>query len=473
MDKRKTSLVLLIALMAFLFSCSTTVEDTPASGEVTSEMQVETDYLETLPDTNFNGAEFNIIGVDYATRRNFSNDEERGEIVNDSLAKRDLIIEELYNIVLNCTPIESAAKVTEIVRNTISAGDADYNLIISDIASSLSVLMRSGMLHDLLSLPYLNLSADWWSVGMYENTSYHGKQYITLGDISPMKYYAPYCLAYNRVLADDNNVGDLYSEVLNGTWTVDRFGELIRDINRDLDGNSVLNVDDFYGYAYIASEITACAHYTGAGEKLSKITGSGDIEVTIDSEHSISVMEKLRDILSVCPGFTHDETIKMFKESRALFYGNSYSNIIANFRDMEDDFSVIPTPKLDSKQEKYYSYINTWCLGGVGVPLIVIDEELTGLISEALCYVSYTEVRPALYEKVMKVKVARDDANAQILDILFDNTYIDLNGIYNFGGSLNLVADVIWGKKDFSSSFASINEKIITEIDQFQIMTTN
>lgn len=80
-------------------------------------MQVETDYLETLPDTNFNGAEFNIIGVDYATRRNFSNDEERGEIVNDSLAKRDLIIEELYNIVLNCTPIESAAKVTEIVRN--------------------------------------------------------------------------------------------------------------------------------------------------------------------------------------------------------------------------------------------------------------------------------------------------------------------------------------------------------------------
>ena len=51
-------------------------------------------------------------------------------------------------------------------------------------------------------------------------------------------------------------------------------------------------------------------------------------------------------------------------EDRAYFYGNSLSNIISNFREMESDFGIIPVPKYDEQQENYYAYINTYCLGG-------------------------------------------------------------------------------------------------------------
>jgi succinate dehydrogenase/fumarate reductase flavoprotein subunit len=62
-------------------------------------------------------------------------------------------------------------------------------------------------------------------------------------------------------------------------------------------------------------------------------------------------------------------TNNIFMEDRALFYGNSLSNIIANFREMKSDFGIIPVPKYDEAQASYYAYINTYCNGGVAVDM--------------------------------------------------------------------------------------------------------
>ncbi len=148
--------------------------------------------------------------------------------------------------------------------------------------------------------------------------------------------------------------------------------------------------------------------------------------------------------------------------------GNSYSIIIASLRDMEDDFGVIPTPKLDEGQEHYYSYVNTWCLGGIAVPITCQNTDMTGLLSEVLCYLSYRDVRPVLYESVMKTKVARDSESARMLDIIFDTTYLDYNGIMDFGGSATAVSDAIYGKAELVSKFASIQKAMDTALTEFQ-----
>lgn len=189
--------------------------------------------------------------------------------------------------------------------------------------------------------------------------------------------------------------------------------------------------------------------------------------ISIGSEESIRVLEKCREIMGCTPDFTaqNNPTSAMFKEDRALFFGNSYASIIADFRDMESDFSVIPTPKWDEEQENYYSCINTWALGGVGVPATCKTPDTVGLIMETLGRVSYMEVRPALYETTIKAKVARDERNAQVLDIIFDNTYIDCNGIFNIGNSANVLGESIMGQSEFASSYAAVRDKIQAGID--------
>ena len=100
-------------------------------------------------------------------------------------------------------------------------------------------------------------------------------------------------------------------------------------------------------------------------------------------------------------------------------------------------------PKYNEQQNQYYSFINTWCLGGVAVPVTCTDTTNIGLIMETLCRASYLEVRPALYETTIKSKVARNEENGQILDIIFDSTYIDCNGLFNIPIKKQDIAELI------------------------------
>ncbi|MBQ3177314.1 MAG: hypothetical protein IJB52_05805 [Clostridia bacterium] len=472
LHKHVAFLLVLASLLTFS-GCSssgeaeTAVQQAAGEQETAAETTPETSVLEALPVEDLGGMSFRMLGVSYPTRRNFPVEEETGEAVNDALVRRDLAVSEMLNVVIESQAEDKADSVTKIVKDTVIAGDAVCDMIISDIASSLMTLMTGGSLLDMRQMDNLSLAENWWSYGMYENASINGRQYITMGDISPMKYYAPYCLAYNQKLGADYGYSDLYEEVLNGTWTVDMFHTMLEDANKDLDGDGDIDKDDFHGYAHVDTTITAWSHYTGAGQMLSTTDADGKIVIPIGSDNSVTVIEKLRTILGYSPDFNagNNDTMIMFMEDRALFFGNSYSNIIANFREMESDFSVIPTPKYNEDQEHYYSFINTWCLGGVGVPVTCQNPDATGLVMEALGRASYLEVRPALYETTIKSKVSRNAQNAQILDIIFDNTYIDCNGLFNIGGSADVVGQAILGDVEFASAYAAVQKKMDTAIE--------
>ena len=475
---RRTSALVMALCLICLYGCGG--RDLPAAdaGAVThtegiaeeTEASAEASITDDLPENDFGGKTFTMIGVDYATRRNFANVDESGEIVNDAIAARDLAVSEKYNVNIGCVAEDSADKVNNKVKKSVAAGEHAYDFVISSISGSMISLMTGDLLYNLSDMGQLSLDSPWWSSGMYENARLNGAQYITTGDISPMKYYAPYCLAYNRGLCEDYGYTDIDGSVLDGKWTIDVFDKMITDSNSDLNGDGVIDGSDFFGYAHVNTEITAFSHYTGAGQKLSVTSSDGHVEIPVDTQSSIAVIEKCGELISRSPGYPASDdkiTITMFKEDRALFFGNSYSNIIANFRDMESDFTVIPTPKFDESQSRYYSYINTWALSGTAVPADIEDPGMVGAVSEALCRYSYADVRPALYDTVIKVKVARGDSDAELLDIVFDNTYVDFNGIFNLGGSASAVANSILTGADFMSAYAKIQNKIQGDIDKY------
>ena len=146
----------------------------------------------------------------------------------------------------------------------------------------------------------------------------------------------------------------------------------------------------------------------------------------------------------------HADVKVTFREGRALFYATPMTNVVG-FRDMEDDFGILPYPKLDAEQENYYSTAMD-NFSFLLMPVDVKNVENAGLITEALAAESYRTVIPAFYDTVLKTKVSRDDDSAEMLDIVRDNLIFNLG--YSFSNVLGMPGHI------FQECFKSENSAV-------------
>ena len=81
--------------------------------------------------------------------------------------------------------------------------------------------------------------------------------------------------------------------------------------------------------------------------------------------------------------------------------------------------------------------------------------EETGAVMEALGYISQTTILPKINEVVLNEKIARDEDSKEMLDILFKNVSIDLNTVFDFGGSANILRSFAVGEtENYVSEYA-------------------
>ena len=116
----------------------------------------------------------------------------------------------------------------------------------------------------------------------------------------------------------------------------------------------------------------------------------------------------------------------MFSNGQALFCNASFDALFGGiFRASNVEYGVIPYPKYDESQERYYTRVE----GGFPyvVPVTVNDTEFVGAMLEALACESHNTVLPAYYEVALKTKYTRDDTSARILDMIMEGR------IYDFG----------------------------------------
>ena len=137
---KKTVLAMLLRAMLFpLAGCGsaepaeTVQNDTPA--EETETMETETEVACDLPDTDWDGRNFHVLGYDDGTYTQFTNfeicvEEANGEVVNDAIFNRNLGIDEQYNATV------SQNLLTDIVgslKSSVMAGDALYDCVFIDM----------------------------------------------------------------------------------------------------------------------------------------------------------------------------------------------------------------------------------------------------------------------------------------------------------------------------------------------------
>ena len=472
--KNRTAYLLLISMLAsFAASCGEAAPAADTTAADTTEAEVTTSYLDTLPSTTYAGKTFTILGPYHASRTTFAAEEETGEPVNDALWKRDREVEERLEIELACI---LSNDINSVSQNSILAGDDEYQAIIGTMAQTQKGLAQKTLCLNLNDLPHMTPDAVWWSPEVARSLTVDGKLLFTTSPLTLQFYFGQQVTAYNTRLAKEYKVSGIEDAVLGGSWTLDKLEGMLKDTYRDLDSSGDISGGDQFGMVY-ESSIGTDAFFIGAAQKYCENDG-GELTVALDSESTLNALERIRKLVlnkelvrdTKTGGDPTDYEDNIFMEGRAMFITVSISHIIAKFREMEDDYVIIPVPKLDEKQESYLSYANPWCLGGISVPVTVSDYDMTGHVLETMAYLSWEYVRPAQYDQTLKHKVSRDgsDNTMEILDLVFEGTYYDLGGIFDFGGSRTVVGNYIKGTSDsYMSDYEAVRSKIGASIENF------
>ena len=483
MSRKPTYRIFLAALLAAALSASACGESASAGTEQSpdagkdspSETAVDTlpaepEYTEKYAGTDFGGETYTFAVISTEFYPNFTGTETNGEPVNDAQYRRDVWVEEAYNVDIRYEAFDNNDKINPAVQNMVQAGDTAYDCVEAEMAYVLCPLASKGMLRNLTEVEELDLSQPWWSSSMLETFTIGGKAFITTGPISFSYFYIPRVVAFNQRLAADYDIGDLYDVVDKGKWTLDAMYDIIKDFSADLDGDGKMGEDDLWGAS--VDEYSAAGFFISAGGVQTAYGSDGAPYFVYTEERNLNILNKVASIIGNAEltqkaeelanrsgSYNIIDKVYTFKNGNALFLGYGAQAIAIYLRDMKDDYGIIPVPKYDEAQENYITFGSAFGPSYLSVPKTNTRGKINGVVLDSMGYISRRDVQPLVSEVLLKGKAARDETSQRMIDLIYSDVYLDLNCSYNFGNSFNLVRDYTMGKtQNFVSGWGSIQK---------------
>lgn len=419
--------------------------DTTASA-VTTAAPVSTEPAETQPpvdengflldnlpaDLNYGNTTLNIF-ADEGQKKQYYAEDLTGDIVNDALYERERTVEERLGVKLEWIFAKGAwgnrEQFAQTVEQSVNAGSQDYDLV---VAYNLTppVMAIKGILENLNEMKYIEPEQPWWPQSFVEQAVYDGKLYCLAESTSRGVLRNMPAVFYNKTLTEQYGMNDLLQLALDGKWTLDKLGELIKGTYRDLNGNNTADAEDQFGLS-VGTAPWLDAFYYGSGLTITKINEEGKPELTLGEEKVQAYIDKILPFLYEAPDVlpVDAKQYQMFKSSRAVFYVSTVA-ITDQLRDVDITYGVMPIPKFDEKQEAYHTTManthDVWCIPTGGK-----NTEAAGAAIEAISSGSFRQVYPAYYETALKVKYAPDDEIAQVYDMIRDGVMFDFGYIYS------------------------------------------
>jgi len=431
--------------------------------ETTNSAGTRPDY--DLPEQNYSGYKFRIISRSETANAHWWNcdisvESENGDPINDAVYLRNKKVEDRYNIsVVNIPDNDVGSKASK----SIKAGSDDYDLIVIGLTAGQENLTTGGLLMDLRSVPYVDLTKNWWDQKAVEQLSINNKLYATACDLTIRDKDAVIIFTFSKTLVKNYELEDPYELVSSGKWTLDKMYDMMKKVSYDLNGDGKMDDKDQYGLLteYVNSQYL----FNAAGEYISKLNANKIPEITFYSDRTTAVFEKIKEIYKDKNYYVNAEDmtskyadiwdgfqLSMFSEDRALFY-HAGMNRVTLLRTMETDFGILPPPKFEERQANYYAAVDPWCTSAVSVPITVADKERTGLILETLAYESKYLLLPAYYDINLKTKFARDGQSGAMIDIILANRLYDLGSVYNWGDVYSFFSKISTGKGDSLAAY--------------------
>ena len=431
MLKRFLSFLLLASMLASIAACGgTTPADTgnsTDSGDTTPADTTEAVISHNIEKCDYNGEAFHILARSSSYNTGYFAEGITGEVLNDAVYRRETLVEEYLGIDIT-NHIHDGANVLSAVQEDVLSNNGEYDLVLTSPTHGLHGMVTGGLLYNWNDLEYVDLDQPYWNQECNETLAVDGKQFYTYSDFQLGNVFVTY---FNKDMIDKYDLENPYDLVRSGVWTYDKVGEMGKVATDDLNGDTVMDLNDQYGVASMISVQTIAMNYSGGVRTCEPNT----LELVINSERMVELVETIDQLfnksgISYVFGEGTPSAERLYVSSgRVLFDFDRTDYLRSRYRDSNVNIGVVPYPKLDANQEEYMTM--NW-RGLMCIPKTVTNPDMTGKAIELLSYYSAETTIPAFYDMTMGDKYSRDEDMREMLDYAFNHISFDA-GVHYFG----------------------------------------
>jgi len=411
-----------------------------------------------FPDTGYGGYNFRITGMVFEMAGAINDivaEKENGDVINDAIYKRNIIVEEKLDISISNTQLPMGQMLGTIKRSA-AAGDDAFDIAFCNIRDS-AELANNGILMNLFGLAPLDIRAPWWDQKVIDDVSVGSKLYFCVSDITIQPNQLAWIIYFNKSLMKDLDLKEPYALVRSGEWTIDAMTGLMKAAAYDVNGDGKFSKGDRFGL--IAHDSSSNAFLNSSDIRPIVKDADGYPMLSPPSERDNSAADKMKALFETASGnflsVEQGTEAVAFMNREALFVSNNMV-IIDVIRDMDDDFGLLPYPKYETNQSHYYSNMGMNS-ATFGIPVTARDAERTGAVMNALTAVSIDTVRPAYFEYTLKRKRARDDESLDMLEIITSYRVFDVGLVYSWSNIASEYRENVVKRK--SESLSTVFEK--------------
>ena len=443
-------------------------------------------------DLNFGGETCNIL-VCHSQVTYFIVEELNDDIINDAVYNRNIKIEEDLGVELNWIKTDSSAVPTtsfgSFIDTAVFNATGDYDMALG-YGYFLTGVVPMMTYSNLLDIPYLDFEKPWWNEIYVDQATLYDQMYTCVGDFSISAMANTGAIFFNKRLVDEHysDIGGsegLYQMVMDGKWTIDKFTDLVKDKWVDSDGDGQRSEADFFGFGnWFSGSIPCDAFQYGMDAPITRDDENGVPQFVYNTERTVNALNKLYKLAWECDGVWADTSYYnannpfpgKFVNGSIIFHADKL-NAANGFRDMKDDYGLLPMPKYDEAQEGYYTSQED-SYTAIAIPMGVENfmcsdgstsrDYLAGAVLEKLCEESYRTVAPNFFEVVMKYRYIRsddsEDYDLKVYDMILDGNNFNFGLIYSclFGNPSFKFRHMIG--RDASNDFASMWNAIETDV---------
>ena len=485
---KKLLCVLLAALLLVGTLASCAVSDggneTTAANNGTVQEGDTREPLE-IPDTRYDGIELCFLTRDeseWSTVEIFvENQTTESDNISNAVFERNDRILQAYGVTI--TELKKpTGEHHGTLTNEVAAPTGDFKAVISNTSGSAS-FATNGFLWDLNSdeAGYMDFTKPWWDNTMAEGMSIDGRLFFATGDLLTSDNDATFVILFNKKLADECKIPNLYELVSNKQWTMNTFYEYEQLAVRDNNGDNKLEFDtDVCGFAYTV-DVPYCLLFGGGVTMVTK--DEDDLPVyQLDVERADGIADMGKKIFAkdytvdlnaamTSSGLTMVETgQKAFGEGHALFMGE-VMQCVTRLRGFDADFGILPYPMYNEQQGNYYSMMH-FTASSVSIPKSVGEKDIGMVTSmiEAMAYHSVDTLTEQYYEINLKTKGAKDEQSGPMMDMILSSRVCDLTYYYQWGsGAFGSLATCLLptGNKNVASQSKKFKTSIERSIKQY------
>ena len=419
----------------------------------------ETEYVDPhadpgLPSVNYHNTDFRIMAEENVSNGDRArdvvyNEDIASNTINEAVHDRNVYIEDKYGVNI-VGSFGKSEDMPQLVARNIASGDRFVEAVECDLYHFASI-SDAGHLYDLHKLSdYLDLSQPYWDQNCAQSLSLAGALFFETGDIMITDKMGTWSISFNRDLVKyTEGLENLYTVTNTGGWTYEKRYEYMGAV---CDYSSHDPTDQF-GITWGAVSEKANSYYMWQGcgngmigkdendiPRLNELT-----ESAYDSMKRIATIQydKTRTLLASdvkgVQSVYFDGTIKIFEEGHSLFFIGSMT-IIEWMRAYDTDFGILPMPKADTTQNRYYSAVSNTRSWAYGVPAFTShtqeDRDFIAIITQALACESTDTLKEAYYDTTLVYQGLRREEDVQMLNLIFDNRVYDLSLVYRWADPL-------------------------------------